>query len=122
MPTATDLPQSVLSQPLAWEPVGGPGPGALATARIELHWAVQPIAAVARALIDPAADDSHTSLTWLPRARLLAGGVTRPGLRLSLSVDDLTLVVLDATGEPAGGTLGLGGRTFEEALAWSATA
>jgi catechol 2,3-dioxygenase-like lactoylglutathione lyase family enzyme len=55
--------------PARWEPTGAPPPPALAAARIELHWAAQPIAAAARALIAPAPDDRHTSLTWLPRPR-----------------------------------------------------
>ena len=36
----------------------------LPAARIQAHWAIQLLAAVSSTLIDPVADDSHTSMEW----------------------------------------------------------
>jgi hypothetical protein len=104
---------------IVFEPRGVPAPPALADARVELHWAAQIPAAVARAEIPPLLDDSHTSLAWIAGDALLAGGLTPRGLRLGLRVSELTLVVLDAAGRH-GDELSLRGLAYDEALAWAA--
>jgi hypothetical protein len=101
------------------DPRGIPAPSGLAEARLELHWAIQIPAAVARAEIPPLLDDSHTSLEWVAGDALLAGGVTPRGLRLGLRAATLTLVVLDAAGAHRD-ELPLRGRTYDEGLAWAA--
>jgi hypothetical protein len=103
----------------AWEPRGVPAPSALAEARLELHWAIQIPAAVARAVILPLLDDSHTSLAWVAGSAVLAGGITPRGLSLGLRVADLTLVVLDAAGAHRD-ELPLHGLTYDQGLAWAA--
>jgi hypothetical protein len=108
-----------LTAETSWfEPRGVPFPVALADARVELHWAAQVIAAVARALIRAVPDDSHTSLEWLPSTRLLAGKTTPRQLRIGLRPTDLTLVVVDGAGA-VGHELPLAGRKLDEALAWA---
>jgi hypothetical protein len=105
----------------AFEPLGAPTPAALAGARVELHFAAQLPAAVGRALVAPAPDDSHTSLEWLAGPRLLAGVRAPSGLRAALRPADLALAVLGDADAPAA-ELPLAGRTFAEAAAWLAAA
>lgn len=108
------------AEPAAFEPLGLPPPAELATARVELHWAAQVVAAVGRALIPAVSDDSHTSLEWSAAGRLLVGGMTPRGSRLGLRPSDLTLVV-NGRGSPER-ELPLAGRTLDEARAWVAEA
>jgi hypothetical protein len=108
----------------AFAPRGVPAPATLASARVEVHWAAQIVAAVGRALIPAVPDDSHTSLEWLEAERLLLGGATPRGLRLGLRPADLTLVLRDPqdrNGE-ARRELPLVGRTLDEARLWAAAA
>lgn len=65
----------------AFEPRGVPAPTMLADARVELHWAAQIVAAVGRALIAAAPDESQTSLEWLEAERSLVGGATPGAVR-----------------------------------------
>ena len=55
-----------------WQRLDPGSAAGLCATRVQLHWAAQPIAAMARALLDPAPDDSHTSLEWQPAAGRLA--------------------------------------------------
>jgi hypothetical protein len=109
------------TQPIAFEPLGRPSPAALTEARVALHWAVQVVAAAGSALIPAMPDDSHTSLEWSTAGRLLVGGMTPRKARLGLRPTDLTLVVVDVTGD-AKRELSLAGRTLEDAFAWTADA
>ena len=109
------------ANPIGFEPLGLPAPAALTEARVALHWAVQVVAAAARALIPAMPDDSHTSLEWSTPHRLLVGGLTPGKMRLGLRPSDLTLVVVDASGDPQR-ELPLAGRTLEAAFAWAAEA
>lgn len=73
---------------VAWSMLRNPEPTVLAAARTLAHRAVQWPARAARANLNPAPDDSHTSLTWDPEmAALLTqpldGGV-RVGLRMAV--------------------------------------
>ena len=87
------------THPIAFEPLGLPSPAGLTEARVALHWAVQVVAAAGRALIPAMPDDSHTSLEWSTAGRLLLGGMTPRKARLGLRPADLTLVVVDVTGD-----------------------
>ena len=107
------------AEPTAFEPRGLPPPSGMSDARVALHWAAQALAAVGRALIPPAPDDSHTSLAWTPTTQLLVGGLTPGQRRLGLRPADLTLVVVEASGRH-GREFPLAGRTLDEALSWSA--
>jgi hypothetical protein len=87
----------------------------LKEARLQAHFAVQGLARAARALVAPEADDSHSNLGW---ADAIHGFVTHPlgaGLRLGLSLPDLTFLLLDHAGERQGEAFSLFGRTDGEA-------
>jgi hypothetical protein len=102
--------------PLAsWKPLKDVPADELREARLQAHWAVQPLGAFGRALAEPRPDDSQTSLSWLDERGVFAGAETPQGLRASLELKELELR-LEADGEQE--TLALPGRTLTEALTW----
>ena len=87
-----------------WTPIGAIAPEALASARRELHWAAQALAATADAHLAHAADDSHTNMRW--------DGVGLVGkAEVSLRVAAFELAV-------GPDVFDLRGRTLDAALAW----
>jgi hypothetical protein len=101
----------------AWNPLLGVAAAALREERLQAHWAAQPLAAFAHAVVPPRADDSHTSLEWLPRDGLFRGQPTADGRRVALDLAGRCLLHLD----PEGNTrdrLPLAGQTLDAALAW----
>lgn len=104
-----------------WESVGTPAPTALTDARLELHWAVQIVAAVPFNYLDPAPDDSHTNLGWDSAIGwFLARPVGAAGVQAALRVHDLTLAVL-VDGRVLA-ELPLNGRTLDAGYEWMADA
>lgn len=101
----------------AWEAVPRLAPGQLTDARLQAHWAVQLVQAVAEDLVPAREDHSHLSLTWLAPLEVLAGSFTPGGLRVGVRVRDLCLAVLDAD-DRLEWSLDLDGRTLSEAAAW----
>lgn len=103
-----------------WRKVGLIPPTGLVEARLLAHHAVQWAARGARALLPAVADDSHTNLGWddglgaLLTHRLPEGG----RLRLGLSIEDLTLLVV--VGDRVTDRLPLDGREDAEAGRWVA--
>jgi hypothetical protein len=98
-----------------WSELGHPPPNALSAARLELHYAAQPLAAAARSHLPAEPDDSHTSLTWSDDrgGRLV---LCLPGeVRASLSFRDLSIETERGDGS-ALATLPLAGRTLGETL------
>jgi hypothetical protein len=76
----------------SWRPLGGVDPAELSQARLQVHYAVQWLARLARAAVPAQPDDSHTSLGWDDG---IDGFVTHPlgdGARLGLRLSDLTLI------------------------------
>ena len=102
-----------------WTPLGATDPTRLVDARLQLHWAAQPVAAVGATHLPPADDYGHTTLSWLPAARALA---TQPlpraeGRRFALRPADLTLLRLSQHGEVEA-SLALQGQTLADASEW----
>jgi hypothetical protein len=98
-----------------WRPLRGVDQGALREARLQAHYAAQALARFARAYVPPQPDDGHTSLNW-DDAR--DGFTTHPatnGMRLSLDIANLALVV------DGGKSLALNGRTEAQARQWLAS-
>jgi hypothetical protein len=103
---------------LGWELLGTVSPRRLTEARLQLHHAVQLVAAVGRSLVPARGDDGHTSLEWRAKPRGFMGQEA-PGARpwsAALSIDDLSLLVLAEEAEA--GRLALRDRTKGEAFAW----
>lgn len=83
----------------------------------QLHRAVQPAAAVGRALLPPQPDSSQESFSWLD-GRLVQGLVDAPRpFRSALRFADLTLLLLDGH-DAILDALPLEGRTLEEGFAF----
>lgn len=105
-----------------WSPLGTTEATDLVDARLQLHWAVQPVSAAGTTHL-PAEDDwSHTTLAWAADVQALAG---RPlpaigGARIGLRVADLTLVAIETDGSVSS-SLALLGRTLNDASSWVMT-
>lgn len=103
----------------SWQVIGTLNPQDLTESRLQLHYAIQFIAATGAALAEPLPDYSHTSLEWLPDASVFAGVAIRSGQpwRVALHPVSLTLVLLDQHYEPIT-SLPLPGKTMAEGLVW----
>jgi len=102
---------------LKWTKLGAVAPHDLVSAREELHWAVQIVAAAADALLPRAQDDSHTNLFWSRELGALIGRPLEDERRLGLRFADLTLLAID--GEKITASCSLAGKSLAEGLAWA---
>jgi hypothetical protein len=104
-----------------WEALGGVPGARLVEARLQLHQAAQPAAAVGKLLLPHQEDYGEQSFRWLAGSRCLAQGrVAAPTpFRAALRPAPLALLLL---GEDGGilRQLPLGGRTLAEAYDWLA--
>jgi hypothetical protein len=94
-----------------WRPLLEVGPDLLTEARLQAHFAAQGLARAARALVIPEADDSHSNLGWAGEIDGFVSHPLAPGLRLGLSLPDLSLILLDDAGMKRGEGFSLIGRT-----------
>jgi hypothetical protein len=97
---------------MTWQPLGAVEPKQLVAARIELHWALQVLAAAVAEYVPRAPGDAHTSLTldagvW--RARTL-----RSGQRLAFVPLEFAVEVSAASGDTQ--RVSLAGLTLHEGL------
>jgi hypothetical protein len=101
-----------------WLTVGAVGPTKLVEARVQAHWAVQLIASIGQAFVEPRADDSHRAMVWTADNDFL-GDPTRPepSLRVRVRLQGLT-VRLEAEDATWDDTLALDGKTLEDAYKW----
>ena len=104
---------------LTWNKATGVPPEALRPAILEVHQAVQLLAAVGGALVEPRADDSHRTLEWHSGLGALVGEpfTDPPHHRVALRPELHCLMVLGKDDAPLT-TLALHGRTVNEALGW----
>jgi len=99
-----------------WEALD-PRAAGLAEARLALHHAIQPVAAVGQALLPKAADDSQQSLVVDTAGRWLGAVVAGGALRAGLDPRTLTLLLCDGAGAPLA-RLPLQGKTLADGLAF----
>lgn len=102
-----------------WETIGRVGPEELVDSSLELHWAVQYVAAMGQTFAEERGDDSHRAMTWDAAGRMFVS-VPFAGaypFRVALRPEDLTLLLLDRTDE-ALGTFPLAGKMREEGFEW----
>jgi len=104
---------------LRWTEIGGFDPADLIDASVELHWALQLLAAAGQTFAEPAPDDSHRATVWDDDLRAFVGApfATPYPLRVALRPDDLTLLILDRTGA-AVAALPLPGQSLDAAHEW----
>jgi hypothetical protein len=99
--------------------LGRVAPAGLVDATLQLHWAVQHVAAAGQTFVEPVEDDSHRAMTW---DRDHASFVGAPfacayPFRVAVRPEDLSFLILDRRGD-AVATMPLGGATREDAFAW----
>lgn len=103
----------------SWQQVGKIKPTELTETRLQLHYAIQFIAAVGSALAEPKPDYSHTSLEWHPELNLFVGEIIQTEKPFQVALDSVNLIsiILDAKGHQLT-TLPLNQKTLEEGLGW----
>lgn len=102
-----------------WIHLGDPPPDVLADARLQLHWAVQLLAAFGESFVPNREDDSHSTLTWSPERRAFLSGATTGGSALRLGLEPSSLSYrLFGPGPTWSDPFELRGRTLVEAGAW----
>lgn len=102
-----------------WQQLGALAPRTLTEARLDCHYCAQIPSAAGVSLLDPAPDDSHSNLGWSENLGALVG---RPVpeekyFQAALRVGDLTVMLLDAEGEPVA-DFSLPGRTLGAGYEW----
>ena len=97
-----------------WSTVGEIDPRELVEARLQLHWAVQPVMAFADCALEQLPDDSKANLGWSDD---LVGRQRPDGLSAGLRIPDMTLLVFDREGAIAEG-FSLEGQTIDSAVSW----
>ena len=99
-----------------WRPLRAFDQRRLSTARLQAHHAAQWLARAARAYVPPQPDDGHTNLGWDDTLDGFTTHRMQGGMRLSLKIADLTLVV--HSDESTIQSFSLDGRTDAQARQW----
>ena len=91
----------------------------LPESRLQLHYAIQLVAATGAALAEPLPDYSHTSLAWQSELALFTGMLIRSQhpFRVAIEPTQLTLFVLDQRNQTIA-SLPLSGKTLAQGLDW----
>lgn len=94
-------------------------PQELTQSKLQLHYAVQYIAATGAALVEPLPDYSHTSMVWNPVLEAFVGSTIRAAqpFQIALNPVSLTLLLIDDQNETIA-SLPLHGKTMLEGLDW----
>jgi len=102
-----------------WQAIATCNPDTLIESRLQLHYAVQFIAATGAALAEPLPDYSHTSLSWNPHLKAFVGPMIQSAQPFHVAIDPITftLMVLDQQAEQIA-TLPLHEKTMAEGLTW----
>ena len=102
-----------------WRITGNIKPQKLTESRLQLHYAIQFIAAIGSALAEPLPDYSHTSLEWNPELDVFVGAVIRAKIPFRVALDPirLTSIILDQQGNSIA-EFPLHQTTMAEGLSW----
>ncbi len=101
-----------------WRVLRPVSPDIFPQARLQLHHAVQIIAAMGKYLLPPRPDDSHTSLEWVWSPGVLAGQVLNAGgLRGALQPGEFALLLIDGNDNLLE-KMSLDGQTLRQAFEW----
>jgi hypothetical protein len=103
----------------SWEKLGTIRPKKLSESRLQLHYAIQFIAATGSALVEPLPDYSHVSLTWNPELEIFVGAMVQAKQPFQVALDpiSLTSIILDKQGDTIA-ALPLHENTLAEGLNW----
>ncbi len=99
-----------------WRPINGLDRGKLTEARLQAHFAAQWLARTARAYVPPQDNDGHTNLGWDDGQGVFSTHSLPDGVRLTLRISDLTLVLVNVSGKTP--FLNLDGHTDIEVRSW----
>lgn len=97
--------------------LGAVAPTALERARLDVHWAIQPLAAFGQNFVTPREDDSHRSLVWDTAADAFLSDQNAEGTRVGLRPTDLTLFL---SGKGRSGERSLMGESLDGVYSWLA--
>jgi hypothetical protein len=102
-----------------WQMIAKIPPHELVESRLQLHYAIQFIAATGAALAEPLADYSHTSLAWHPDLEVFVGSAIQAPQPFQVALDpvSLTLILLDQHSETID-SFPLPGKTMAVGLSW----
>ena len=100
-----------------WRSVGGIDPRKLVEARLQLHWAAQPVMAFADCALEHVPDDSQSNLGWRDDFEAVVGRRRPDGLSAGLRIPDMSLLVFDREGAIAE-EIFLDGQTIDSAVSW----
>ena len=103
-----------------WREIGQIDPVKLADARLQLHWAAQPVMAFADCALEKLSDDSQANLGWRDDFEAIVGRPRPDGLAAGLRIADLALLVFPPDGAIVD-EISLGGLTLDQAVSWLAT-
>ncbi len=94
-------------------------PAGLVDTTLQLHWAVQFLAAAGQTFVTPRDDNRHRSMRWDAGLRAFVGEPFATGypFRVALRPEGLTLMLVDRTDGELG-TLPLAGKMREEGFEW----
>ncbi|MCA1990993.1 MAG: hypothetical protein LDL41_02945 [Coleofasciculus sp. S288] len=103
----------------AWQTIGKINLQELAEARLQLHYAIQFIAATGNALAEPKPDYSHSSLGWNPKLNAFVGEVIQANTPFQVALDpvSLTSLILNQKGETIA-SFPLHQKTLGEGMKW----
>jgi hypothetical protein len=102
-----------------WQAIAKIPPDELVESRLQLHYAIQFIAATGAALAEPLPDYSHTSLAWHPVLEVFVGSAIQAPQPFQVALDpvSLTLILLDQQSETIA-SLPLPEKTMAAGLSW----
>ncbi|MEB3218664.1 MAG: hypothetical protein VKN72_20855 [Nostocales cyanobacterium 94392] len=102
-----------------WQAIGTIQPQKLSESRLQMHYAIQCIAAICSALAEPLPDYSHTSLQWNPDLEVFVGALIRAEkpFQVALEPVSLTAIILDKQDNTIT-NFSLHQQTMLEALNW----
>ena len=100
-----------------WRAVGDIDPKKLVEARLQLHWAAQPVMAFADCALEHVSDDSQANLGWRDDIEAVVGRQRPDGLSAGLRIPDMSLLVFDRKGAKVE-EISFDGRTVDTAVSW----
>ncbi|MGA7938159.1 MAG: hypothetical protein WCA35_31710 [Kovacikia sp.] len=102
-----------------WRIISKINPEELTESRLQLHYAIQFIAATGAALAEPLPDYSHTSLAWSPTLEMFTGSAIRATHPFQVGLDPVsfTLILLNQQSESIA-SLPLDQITMTDGLNW----
>lgn len=103
----------------SWQKIGNIEPQSLTETRLQLHYAIQFMAAVGNFLTEPRPDYSHASLSWNSELKVFVSGLvnTEQPFQAALEPISLTSLVLDAGGNKLA-EFSLLHKTLDEGMNW----